>query len=70
MTLILEENWWQLFLHIVIRCLENHKNGKFMDIVKCIIWDFDYNSGYFLLLLVILCWFSDISMCFVLSDDI
>ena len=44
-TLISDENWWQFFLHIVIRCLANHKNGKFTDIVKCILLDFDNKSG-------------------------
>ena len=52
-TLISEENWVQFFLHIVLRCLANHKNGKFKDIVKCIIWDFDKKSGYFFFLLSI-----------------
>ena len=52
-TLISEENWWQFFLHIVLRCLLNHKNGKFTDILKCILWDFDKKTGYFLFLLSI-----------------
>ena len=47
-TLISEENWWQFFLHIVLRCLANHKNGKFTNIMKSILWDFDKKSVYFL----------------------
>ena len=35
------------FLHIVLLCLANHKNGMFMAILKCIILDFDKKSGYF-----------------------
>ena len=27
------------------------KNGAFTDILKCILWDFDKKSGYFLFLL-------------------
>ena len=53
-TLISEENWWQFFLHIALRCLANHKNGKFMHILKCILWDFDKKSGNLLFLLSIL----------------
>ena len=53
-TLISEENWWQLFLYIVLACLANHKNSKFTAILKCILWDFDKKSGYFLFLLSIL----------------
>ena len=41
------------FLHIVLRCLSNHKNGKFTDILKCILLDFDKKGGYFLFLLSI-----------------
>ena len=52
-TRISEENWLQFFLHIVLQCLTNHKNGKFTDILKCILWDFDKKSGYFLFLLSI-----------------
>ena len=52
-TIISEENWWQIFLHIILRCLANYKNGKFTDILKCILWDFDKKSGYFLFLLSI-----------------
>ena len=40
-TLISEENWWQFFLHIVLRCLANHRNDKFTDILKCTLRDFD-----------------------------
>ena len=50
-TLISEENWWQFFLSIALRCLANHKNGTFTDIQKCIL-DFDKKSGYFLFCLV------------------
>ena len=50
-TQISEENWSQFFLHIVLRCLANHKNGTVTDILKCILWNFDKKSGYFLLLL-------------------
>ena len=52
-TPLSENNWWQFFLHIVLRCLANHKNGKFADILKCILWGFDKKSGYFLFLLSI-----------------
>ena len=52
-TLILEEKWWQIFLHVALRCLSNHKNGTFMDILKCILLDFDKKSGCFLFLLSI-----------------
>ena len=52
-TLISEENGWQFFLHIVFPCLANHKNGKFTDILKRILWDFDKKNGYFLSLLSI-----------------
>ena len=52
-TLISVEHWWQFFLHIVLRCLANHNNGKFMDILKCILWDFDKKSGCFFILLSI-----------------
>ena len=54
--LISEENWWQLFLHIILPCLANHKNDKFMAILNCILWDFDKKSGYFLFLLSIDLW--------------
>ena len=47
-TLISEENWWQFFLHIVLRCLANHKNGKFTNIMKSSLRNFDKKSGYFL----------------------
>ena len=40
-----------IFLACVLRCLTNHKNGKFTDILKCIFWDFDKKSRYFLFLL-------------------
>ena len=35
------------------------QSGKFMDILKCILWDFDKKSGYFLFFaeLLLLCWF-------------
>ena len=52
-TLISQENWWYFFLHIVLRCLANHKNGKVMDKLKYILWDFDKKGGYFLFLLSI-----------------
>ena len=54
-TLIQEENWRQFFLHIVLLCLANHKNGKFMAILKYmyILWDFDKKREYFLYLLII-----------------
>ena len=41
----------QFFLHIILQCLASHKNGKFMDILKCILCDFDKKSGYFLFVL-------------------
>ena len=53
-TRISAENWWQCFLHITLRCLADHKNGTFTDILKCILWDFDKKSGYFLFLLSII----------------
>ena len=28
-------------------------NGKFTDILKCVLWDFDKKNGYFLFLLSI-----------------
>ena len=39
------------------------QNGKFMDLLKYILWDFDKKSGYFLFLLSIdadrhTCWWS------------
>ena len=42
-----------IFLHIVLWCLTYHKNVKFTDILKCILWDFDKKSEYFLFLLSI-----------------
>ena len=52
-TLISENNLWQFFLHVVLPCLANYKNGKFTAILKCILWDFDKKSGYVLFLLCI-----------------
>ena len=37
----------QFFLLIVLRCFANHKTGKVMDILKCILWDFVKKTGYF-----------------------
>ena len=70
-TLISEENWWQFFLHIVLRCLANEKNGKFMDILQCILWDFNKKSGYFLFLLsIFLGWqISDIHIISIVSSS-
>ena len=50
-NLISEENWRQFFLHIILPCLANHNNDKVAAILKCILWDFDKKSGYFLFFL-------------------
>ena len=43
-----------IFLAYCRNHIANHKNGKFTDILKCILWDFDKKSGYFLFLLSII----------------